>query len=269
MLSRDKTIDERSANMKEKEISCLDHPLLAERYFYPWPNPFPEPFFVDGKGGRLGCWYGRCFPEGLTVVHFHGNGETVGDYLQGFAARMESLGVNLLLAEYRGYGMSEGEPRLAAMLEDIPAIVTAIGVDPSRLIFFGRSLGSLYAAHAAALYPLAAGLVLESAIADPLERILARLEPWQLGVTGEKLGSEVERLFNQQQKLAAFMGQTLLMHTRNDDLVEVSHAERLHAWANGPKELVIFERGEHNNIMEVNMDSYFAHLERFIAACSG
>jgi hypothetical protein len=116
---------------------------------------------------------------------------------------------------------------------------------------------------------LAAGLVLESAIADPLERILARLEPWQLGVTGEELGSEVERLFNQQQKLAAFMGQTLLMHTRNDDLVEVSHAERLHAWANGPKELVIFERGEHNNIMEVNMDSYFAHLERFIAACSG
>jgi hypothetical protein len=255
--------------MKGQDISCLDHPLLAERYFYPWPNPFPDPFYVDGKGGRLGCRYGRWYPEGLTVVHFHGNGETVGDYLEGFAGRMESMGVNLLLAEYRGYGMSDGEPRLAAMLEDIPEIVAASGADPSRLIFFGRSLGSLYAAHAAFLYPMAAGLVLESAIADPFERIVARVEPWQLGVSAEELGREVKRLFNQREKLAAFTGRTLVMHTRNDDLVEVSHGERLHAWANEAKELVLFERGDHNNIMEVNEESYFAHRERFVAACEG
>jgi uncharacterized protein len=249
--------------------TCLDHLLLAERYFYPWPNPFPDPFFVDGNGGRLGCWYGRWFQERLTVVHFHGNGETVVDYLHGFEARMESLGVNLLLAEYRGYGMSEGEPRLAAMLEDVPAIVAASGVDPGRLIFFGRSLGSLYAAHAAALYPMAAGLVLESAIADPLERILTRVEPWQLGVTDEELKNEVDRLFNQRRKLAEFHGWTLVLHTRNDDLLDVSHGERLYAWANEPKELVLFERGDHNNIMEVNEESYFAYLERFMAACNG
>jgi pimeloyl-ACP methyl ester carboxylesterase len=251
------------------ESSCLDHPLLSERYFYPWPNPFNEPFYVDGKGGRLGCWYGRWFQEGLTVVHFHGNGETVADYLAGFAARMESLGVNLLLAEYRGYGMSEGEPRLAAMLEDIHPIVTASGVAPSRLIFFGRSLGSLYAAHAAALYPMAAGLVLESGIADPMERIPLRVEPWQLGVTLDEVRREVERFFNQREKLARFHGRTLVLHTRNDDIVPCSQGEMLHDWANGPKGLVIFERGDHNNIMEVNRDSYFAHLERFIAACNG
>jgi uncharacterized protein len=251
------------------ESSCLDHPFLSERYFYPWPNPFPEPFFVDGKGGRLGCWHGRWFPDGLTVVHFHGNGETVADYLEGFAARMESLGVNLLLAEYRGYGMSGGEPRLAAMLGDINPIVAASGVDPSRLIFFGRSLGSLYAARAAVLYPMAAGLVLESAIADPLERILVRVEPWQLGVTDDELKNEVDRLFNQRRKLAEFHGRAMVLHTRNDDLVDVSHGERLYAWANGPKELVIFDRGDHNNIMEVNEEGYFAHLGRFISACGG
>ena len=254
--------------MKGHDISCLDHSLLSERYFYPWPNPFPDPFFVDGNGGRLGCRYGRGFPEGLTVVHFHGNGETVGDYLDGFAARMESLGVNLLLAEYRGYGMSEGDPRMAAMLEDVPPIVAASGVDPSRIIFFGRSLGSLYAVHAALLYPRAAGLILESAIADPLERILERLEPRQLGVTHEELKAEVDRLFNQQWKLAALTGRNLVMHTRRDDLVNLSHAERLHSWANGPKELVIFDRGDHNNIMEINRDSYFAHLKRFLDACN-
>jgi fermentation-respiration switch protein FrsA (DUF1100 family) len=250
-------------------MSCLDHPLLSERYFYPWPNPFSEPFFVVGTGGRLGCRYIRDFPEGPTVIHFHGNGETVGDYLDRFAGSMESLRVNLLLAEYRGYGMSEGEPRLAAMLEDIPAIVRAAGVDHSRLVFFGRSLGSLYAVHAAFLYPMAAGLILESAIADPLERILSRVEPRHLGVTMELFMAEIERIFNQREKLAAFSGRTLVMHTLNDDLVDVTHGKRLHAWANEPKELVVFDRGDHNNIMDVNREEYFACIGRFLYACEG
>jgi hypothetical protein len=244
--------------------TCLNHPVLSERYFYPWPNRFEDPFYVKGKGGRLGCRYDRGFPDGMTVIHFHGNGETVGDYLGDFSRRMESMGVNLLLAEYRGYGMSEGEPRLAAMLDDIPAIVAASGAEQERLIFFGRSLGSLYAVHAASLYPRAAGLVLESAIADPLERILARVEPWQLEVSMEGLRAEVDSVLNQREKLAAFTGRTLVMHTRNDELVDYTHAERLYHWANEPKKLVIFERGDHNNIMEVNRESYFAHLEEFV-----
>jgi uncharacterized protein len=247
--------------------SCLDHPVLTERCFYPWPNSFADPFYVQGKGGRLGCWYDRGFPDGLTIVHFHGNGETAGDYLGDFSGRMKLLGVNLLLAEYRGYGMSEGEPALAAMLGDIPAIVEASGSDHDRLIFFGRSLGSLYAIHGASLYPRAAGLVLESAIADPLERILARVEAWQLGVTPEGLRLEVNRVLNQQEKLTGFGGRTLIMHTRNDDLVDISHAERLYSWANHPRELVIFDRGDHNNIMEINRESYFAHLGRFLSDC--
>jgi pimeloyl-ACP methyl ester carboxylesterase len=182
---------------------------------------------------------------------------------------MESLRVNLFLAEYRGYGMSEGEPRLAAMLKDIPPIIRAACVDPSRLVFFGRSLGSIYAAHAASLYPKAAGLVLESAIADPLERILARVEPRHLGVTMETLKTEVARLLNQRDKLARFNGHTLVMHTRNDELVDVTHGERLYAWANEPKELVVFDRGDHNNIMDVNREDYFAHLERFMSESNG
>ena len=251
-----------------KHASILDHPALSARLFYPWPNPFPDPFFVEGNNGKLGCRYIRGFPDGLTMIHFHGNGETVADHLDEFAPAIASLGVNLLLAEYPGYGMSEGQPRLAAMLEDIPAIVTASGADPSRLIFFGRSLGSLYAAHAAFLYPDAAGLILESGIADPMERILIRVEPWQMETTMEELRAEVDRVLNQMEKLAAFRGRTLVLHTRNDDIVPVSHGELLHEWANEPKELVIFERGNHNNIMEVNRKEYFERLESMIRACT-
>lgn len=54
------------------------------------------------------------------------------------------------------------------------------------------------------------------------------------------------------------------MHTRNDDLVPVSHAERLHAWANQPKELLVFERGDHNTILEANKEAYLAAVGTFI-----
>ena len=42
-------------------------------------------------------------------------------------------------------------------------------------------------------------------------------------------------------------GHVLILHTQNDDLVNVSHAENLYEWANEPKELLIFERGDHNH----------------------
>jgi pimeloyl-ACP methyl ester carboxylesterase len=249
--------------------TILDHPELSARLFYPWPSRFSEPFYVEGREGRLGCRFNMEFPDGLTMILFHGNGETVADYVDEFAPRIASFGVNLLLAEYRGFGMSDGEPKLAAMLDDIPAIVEACGVDRSRLVFFGRSLGSLYAAHAASLYPDAAGLVLESGIADPLELILLRVEPWQIEATPEELRGEVERVLNQKEKLFTFRGRTLVLHTLNDEIVPVAHGKKLYEWANGPKELVLFERGDHNNIMEVNREGYFGHLAKFLRSCEG
>lgn len=254
-----------SRRLKVERLSILDHPAISARLFYAWPNRFSSPYFVQGTGGRLGCWHGRISPDAPTLIHFHGNAETVGEYLDEFAPRVLSLGVNLLLAEYPGYGMSEGEPRLATMLGDIPAIVAASGAQESRLIFFGRSLGSLFAVHAASLYPRAAALVLESAIADPLELLLSRVEPRHLGVSEDALRLEVGRILDQRRKLASFQGRTLVMHTRNDDIIPYDHALRLDRWAGTPKELVIFPRGDHNTIMEVNRDQYFAQLVRLVA----
>ncbi|HEY4743514.1 MAG TPA: alpha/beta hydrolase, partial [Desulfuromonadaceae bacterium] len=236
----------------------LDHPALSARYFYPWPNRFLDPFFVEGNDFRLGCRYLRISDDLPTIIHFHGNGESVADYLDGFAERICGLGANLLLAEYRGYGVSTGTPALAAMLDDVALIVAASGVAPDRIVFFGRSLGSLYAVHGASLFPDAAGLILESALADPLERILVHIEPRHVGATLDELRAAVARCFDQQGKIASFRGRVLVMHTRNDDLVAVSHAERLFAWANEPKELLLFERGDHNTILPANEDAYFA-----------
>ncbi len=242
----------------------LDHPLLSARYFFPLAAGFADPFFVAGEGFRLGCRYRRIAADAPTVIHFHGNGETVADYVGAFEERIAALGANLLLADYRGYGMSTGTPALAAMLEDVALLVAAARVDPSRLIFFGRSLGSLYAVHGAALYPGAAGLIVESGIADPLERILLRVTPAELGVNRAGLEAAVGEALDQRRKLATFRGRTLIMHARGDDLVPVSHAERLYAWANAPKQLLVLPHGDHNSILAANSDAYFAAVGKLI-----
>jgi len=244
------------------QTTILDHPALSARLFYAWPNRFSDPLFVECKTGKLGCWRGGDFPNAFTLIHFHGNAETVADYLDDFAGEIMSMKMNLFLAEYRGYGMSEGEPALVSMFDDIPAIVSASGADPSRIIFFGRSLGSIFATHAAHLYPEAAGLVLESGIADPLEWILSKIEPRHLDCSADELRTEAGLFLNHQEKLAGFRGRTLIMHTRKDELIAYDHAVRFHSWAPEPKELVIFERGYHNNIMEVNRKNYFERLKK-------
>lgn len=244
--------------------SLLDNPILSSRYFYPWPNHFENPFFVTGNGYHLGCRYMKVSTTAPTIIHFHGNGECVQDYLGDFEQRIAGLGANLLLAEYRGYGMSSGEPALAAMLEDVRQIVDACAVPQEEIIFFGRSLGSLYAMHGISLYSQSAGLIIESGLADPLERVLVRIEPRHVGATMDELKSEIDRCFNQQAKISSFTGKVLIMHTRNDDMVSATHAERLYDWANEPKELVLFERGDHNTILPANEEAYFTKVGNLV-----
>jgi hypothetical protein len=86
--------------------TILDHALVTSRYFFPRPNSFPTPHWVDAAdGSKLACYYQAVNPAAKTVVYFHGNGEVVADYLPEFPAWMARVGCNLLLAEYRGYAM--------------------------------------------------------------------------------------------------------------------------------------------------------------------
>jgi len=248
----------------------LDHPVISQRYFFPRRDRFEEVLWVDcGDDVRLACSFRRKAEGALTMVHFHGNGEIVSDYFGDFTDRLERMGLNVLLAEYRGYGMSTGKPALAAMLNDVDrvaaAAMEAARVPAERLLFFGRSIGSLYAVHGASLFPRAAGLIVESGIADPLERILVRVRPDEVGASEEELSRAAASRFNAQEKLARFEGPVLVLHTRHDGLLEPSHAERLFAWAPSPgKRLRIFEEGNHNSILFLNYAEYFALVEEFV-----
>ena len=104
--------------------TILDHPLVSSRYFFPRYEALPQPYWVDAAdGSRLACSYHVVNPAAKTVIYFHGNGEVVADYLPSFPDWLGQVGYNVFLAEYRGYGMSTGQPALAGMLDDVSAII--------------------------------------------------------------------------------------------------------------------------------------------------
>lgn len=248
-----------------KSKSLLNHPLITDRYFFPMEMPFNDPYWVNANNTKLACYYHEIDPNAKTIVYFHGNGEIVADYVPDFPELLGKLGVNCFLAEFRGYGISEGKPFLGDLLDDVKAIIAAVPTSPENMIIFGRSVGSIFALEAISKYPNIAGLILESSIADPLERLLMRIQPEEIGVTPAELNATIDAHLNHQQKISNYSGPTLLMHTRHDGLVDVSHAEKLHKWARNSK-LAIFDKGDHNSIMYMNHQAYFNKIDQFLTS---
>lgn len=239
-----------------------DHRLISERYFFPRPGTAAT-LNVPVNGAVLACASHRAgHPQ--TLLHFHGNGEIVDDYLPSFPKLMEAMQLNTFLAEYRGYGGSTGIPQLATMLGDVDALVEAAG-GPTNLIVFGRSIGSIYAIETARRYPQIAGLVLESGIANVLERILLRASPSELGASSDEVRAAFAEHFDNDAKLTAFDKPTLILHAEHDHLVDKSHAEQNAASVGGPCKLVILPRGDHNSIFFENRDRYLEELGSFAA----
>ncbi len=232
-------------------MSALDHPLITGRYFFPRHHSVPDPTWVDVEDGRLACYATRR-GHPVTVVHFHGNGEVIADYVPEFVELLDGLGADCFLAEYRGYGASGGVPQLGKMLDDVEAIFEAVGRRREQLIVFGRSVGSIFALEFAYRYPEIAGLVLESAIADPLERILLRVAPEELGTSLSALQAECRARLDHMAKLRGRRKPTLIMHTKNDSLVAATHATRLASCQPRNARLVLFPQGDHNTIYTIN-----------------
>ncbi|MFO0612547.1 MAG: alpha/beta hydrolase [Polyangiaceae bacterium] len=244
--------------------SLLDHPLVSSRYFYPRPGAPPVVTEVPVDGAVLACASHRPLPYAPLLVHFHGNGEIVADYVPDLARAFESIGLNTFFVEYRGYGGSTGAPALQTMLVDVGRVLESLhGVELGRTFVYGRSVGSIFAIEAAHRFPGLGGLIVESGIADPLERLLLRVRPEELGATLEDLRAEAALHLDHRAKLGAFPGRVLVLHAEHDGLVDRSHAERNAAWS--PRsELVLFPRGDHNSILHANLDAILDAVRRFV-----
>ncbi|NMG40195.1 hypothetical protein GRZ55_13175 [Chelativorans sp. ZYF759] len=123
-------------------------------------------------GLSLRSWY--VMPrDGLpTIVYFAGRD---GDIIHKPAHFVEAVeaGHGLLLVGYRGYGGNPGAPQETRMHRDVLALLdqaAQAGITRNGSILYGYSMGSAFAAHAAA-YSAPLGVVLEAPISTFLAAV--------------------------------------------------------------------------------------------------
>ena len=252
--------------------SKLDRPEVLKFLFHPPIMPYAQPpgralefSIAVAKQVSVGCRFHIADAGAPEILFFHGNGEIAADY-DDIAPAYKRLGINLLAAEYRGYGSSSGTPTASSMVRDADVVFTEIRKWRAQqkhagpLFIMGRSLGSVSALEIADRHPGdIAGVIIESGFAytEPLLRFL--------GVNTGYLGITEADGFGNYGKAGRCKKPLLVIHAQHDQFIPVSDAQAL--LKNCPaerKQLIIIPGADHNSILSFAGPDYFNNIKKFI-----
>ncbi|MBI5814762.1 MAG: alpha/beta hydrolase [Nitrospinae bacterium] len=179
------------------------------------------------------------------VVFFHGNAENV-SHRVGFAKALAPLKANILLVDYRGYGISEGTPSIEGVAQDAVAALEWLHVKHKvpldRIVLWGFSLGGAAALAVAEKYPAVAGVVVESSFIS-LRTFATEIFPWipaALVTDAMDNGAIAGRLATPK----------LFIHGTADTIIPFSHGQAFYEMAAGPKYFLVAKGAGHGNALE-------------------
>jgi len=200
-----------------------------------------------------------------TILFFHGNGEIASDYAD-IGRLYSSMDINFFIADYRGYGRSEGRPTVTSMLKDSLTIFDFIKTKLKKdniagpLIVMGRSLGSASALEITARFENKFdGLILESGFAHttPLFNLLSG---GASGAFNESNG------FHQIEKITDFTKPLLIIHSEYDHIIPYSDSEDLfRACKTEDKKHIKIPNANHNTIFQQGLSKYMKEVKNFVA----
>jgi fermentation-respiration switch protein FrsA (DUF1100 family) len=204
-----------------------------------------------------GWWLPSGTDDAPVILFLHGNGGNVSHRLEKLEV-FRSIGADTLIIDYRGYGKSSGMPSEQGVYLDAIAayrwLTVRRGVAPNRIVAYGESLGSAVAVHLASEAQLG-GVVVESgftSITDIAQKMFPVLPVrWIL-----------KHKFNSIDKIHRVNAPLLILHSRQDEMFEMSHPEQLLAAAQSPKRLVELQGG-HNDAFLVSAAIYRNALAEF------
>ena len=244
--------------------SIFDSQVFNANLFFARTDSSPtlggaDEYYIDAeKGVKIHVRRHPNLSAKLSLLFFHGNGEIVSDY-DNLAEHFSKLGVELIIADFRGYGKSTGTPTLRGTLLDAHLIFDYLKnekIYKSKVVVMGRSLGGAPTIELCSKRSDIYACVLESVYADPIPLVERR------GLKIDKTTPEEDAVFNNSLKIATVKCPTLVMHGADDFLISPQEAKLNYENAGTKiKTLEILEGVGHNDMM-MN-PSYFSTLKRF------
>jgi alpha-beta hydrolase superfamily lysophospholipase len=267
----------------EMDISFLDRPEILEVIFPVAYSPFfPDDYFqFDVSSGRtysieverdtkINCGFWVSGKDMPSILYFHGNGETVAGH-EWVAPFYNQRGINLFVADYRGYGSSDGNPTVSNMLTDAHAIFSGFQDVLSKeniersIFLMGRSLGSIPAIELAFHHQDdISGLIVESGSAHNFRRL------WEYLADNEiKAILSEEKPFLNKAKVRQISKPTLIIHGELDQILPVTEGQELYQNSGAAdKKLLIIPGADHNDVMIRDQALYFSTIEEFVKSRS-
>lgn len=200
----------------------------------------------------------------VTIYYCHGNGTHIGSAWERIEL-LYPLGTNLLVFDYRGYGKSTGSPTEKGVQLDLRTMRAALldkpGVDPGRLVYYGRSLGGATCIDLAATDPPRA-LITESTFASVQALVTD-------GVSYELPGQFViDSQWDSLAKIRTIGSPYLALHGLADDFVQPKYSAELVGAHPGPwKALVYVEGADHGDVPQrMGEGAYRDRVAAFIDA---
>lgn len=201
--------------------------------------------YLADDGTRLSSWWVPARgATRRTVVYFHGNAATASDGAE-WAAHLAAEGCDVLLAEYRGYGASEGSPTARGVELDGDAAMRFLRderrVAPSSIVVHGQSLGGAVAAHVLAGSGAdVAGGVLESTFTS-----LHDMSRAVFGVALTRLVPDAYAL-DSLSRAPRIRTRILQLHGDRDEVIPFALGEALHRRLPAGARFVRIAGGTHN-----------------------
>ncbi len=196
-----------------------------------------------------------------ALLYFYGNAMCLA-YAEPEFERFRRLGLNVMIPDYLGYGMSDGKPSELGCRETAEVCLESLrsrGFPPSRVISAGWSLGGAVAIDLASRHDLA-GLIAFSTFTSTQDMgttiFPLALPAWFFAHRFDSLG-----------KLRSIACPILLGHGRLDSLVPFWMFERTSAAAKGPVTRLVIEGAEHNDFYDVGGTEIDEAIRRFVETC--
>jgi pimeloyl-ACP methyl ester carboxylesterase len=213
----------------------------------------------------LGSRFYLAGESAANILFFHGNGEIAADY-DDIGTLYRNMGMNFIVIDYRGYGISTGQPTVTAMMRDCHVVFAFIkkwlaeNAYDGPFVVMGRSLGSASTLELAYHYKERIdGLIIESGFAhvNPLLQLL--------GTNFKSMGGTKEADLNNVDKISQFDKPTLIIHAEYDHIIPYNQGEIL--YENCPsriKRMLKIEGANHNNIFAYGIESYMDSVKWLI-----
>ncbi|MEM9295614.1 MAG: alpha/beta hydrolase [Planctomycetota bacterium] len=213
-----------------------------------------EAWFFPAPGNDTG---GASLQPGPAVIHFHGNAELI-DHQEHIVMGYHRLGVSVLLAEYRGYGRSAGNPTQQYVVEDAVAWVDRLLADPrvdaERFAIHGRSIGASVAQQVAAQRTPQA-LVLETATSH-----IAPMA-WRFGIPP----AVMRHPFDGRAVLRTTPAYVLVFQAQNDPIFPPKHGRKILELAGDRAKLVTYDTDHVAFPGDANWKAYWVEIEQALA----